>query len=209
MIERIAVAILFFFVVACSSGISETAPVQGTEIIFPSGSSVKPDPVIQESAKKQLNQGDGGYFLLQFSQSLDQETRGTLEGVNVIFYNYVPNNAYYAFLPPESLSVLDELLEAKTLTYVGPIPNEAKLEAGLGEKIQKNSDQSFDVTVQFFEEPSLTAKEEFNALMDVTDYSFGPVNLAEGVVAGTDVETILSLPFVKWMEEKVLMELGD
>ena len=75
--------------------------------------------------------------------------------------------------------------------------------------MQADADQRFDVIVQFFEELPPSAKGELEALMEVREYSFGPVNLAEGAVAATDVETILSLPFVKWMEEQIPMELGD
>jgi hypothetical protein len=208
MIGRIVVVILFLLITACS-GVSETASVQGTDVLFPSGSTVHPDAHIQESAKQQLNQGDGGYFLLQFSHSLDQDTRTALEDVNVVFYDYVPNYAYYVYLPPESLATLEQLVEAETVRHVGPIPTEAKLEAGLREKIQADASQRFDVIVQFFEEPSPTEREKLEALIEVKDYSFGPVNLVEGAVAATDVETILSLPFVKWMEEQVPIELGD
>ncbi|MCP4539797.1 MAG: hypothetical protein GY832_21880 [Chloroflexi bacterium] len=208
MIGRIVVVILFLLVTACN-GVTETTSVQGTGVVFPSGSSLYPDAHIQEVAKQQLNQGDGGYFMLQFSHSLGQDTRATLEGVNVVFYDYVPNYAYYVFLPPESLAALEQLMEAGTVRHVGSIPVEAKLEAGLGEKIQADTGQRFDVIVQFFEEPPLTVKEELEALMEVREYTFGPVNMAKGIVAGTDVETILSLPFVKWMEEQIPMELGD
>ena len=133
MIGRIVVTILLLLVTACN-GVSETASVQGTEVVFPSGSTVHPDACVQESARQQLNQGDGGYFLLQFSHSLDRDTRTTLEGVNVVFHDYVPNYAYYAYLPPESLATLEQLVEAETVRHVGPIPIEAKLEAGLGQK---------------------------------------------------------------------------
>jgi hypothetical protein len=46
------------------------------------------------------------------------------------------------------------------------------------------------------------------AWMEVTAYSFGPVNFAEGTVAAADIEKIASLPFVKWVEEQSVNQLG-
>ncbi|MBN2390040.1 MAG: hypothetical protein JXR84_04930 [Anaerolineae bacterium] len=218
MIRRLVLPILFGLIIS-ACGTMEPSPAPETieasptpeleEIAFPSGTTMHLDAHIQESTQQQLRKERGGYFLLQFSAPLDQDTRATLEAADVIFYDYIPNYAYYVYLPAESLAILERLIEAGTLGYVGPIPIEAKLEAGLREKILANADQRFDVVVQFFEAPSPAAKTELEALMEVREYAFGAVNLAEGTVAASDVETILALPFVKWMEEQVMMELGD
>ncbi len=209
MIRRLAIPILLVLtIIACGTAEPTLAP-ELEEIVLPSGVGAQLDARIQESTRRQLGNGRSGYFLLQFSAPLDQDTRASLEAANVVFDDYVPNYAYYAYLPTESLAVLEQLVEAGTLGHVGSIPTEAKLEAGLREKIQADADRRFDVVVQFFKEPPPAAKEELEAMMEVREYSFGPVNLAKGTVAAADVETILALPFVKWMEEQVLMELGD
>jgi hypothetical protein len=37
--------------------------------------------------------------------------------------------------------------------------------------------------------------------MEVTGTSFSPVNIAEGIIGVSEIDAILALPFVKWMEE--------
>jgi hypothetical protein len=207
MIRQLVIPILFVLTITACGTIEEATPApELEEIVLPTVIDTQPDVPIQESTRQQLGNGRGGYFLLQFHTPLNQDTQARLEAANVVLHDYVPDYAYYAYLPAESLAIIDQLVEAGILRHVGPIPTKAKLEAGLGEKIQADASQQFDVIVQFFEEPSTAAKEELEALMEVRDYSFGPVNLAEGTVAAVDVETVLSLPFVKWMEEQVLMD---
>ena len=160
--------------------------------------------------REQLGQGSGGYFLLQFSSiPLDQDTQSRLEESQVILFDYVPESAYYAYLPPESLSTLEQLSQAGTLRHVGPIPTRAKSETGLQEKSQANPQQRIEVIVHFFEEPSTADQERLEGLMEVAAYSFGPVNFAEGTVTAREVENVLSLSFVKWVEEQPTNELFD
>jgi hypothetical protein len=209
MFKRFVVPMLFVLTLS-ACGMTEATPASELEeIVLPSGVGAQLDARIQESTRQNLSNGRDGYFLLQFSAPLDQDTRATLEAAGVVFYDYVPNYAYYVYLPSDSLAVLGQLVEAETIRHVGPIPIEAKVEAGLREKMRADADRRFDVIVQFFEEPSPAEREKLEALIEGGEYSFGPVNLVEGTVAATDAETILSLPFVKWMEEQVPIELGD
>jgi hypothetical protein len=170
----------------------------------------EPETDIPRVVREQLDQGSGGYFLLQFNSTpLDQDTQSRLEESQVILFDYVPESAYYAYLPPESLSTLGQLLKAGTLRHVGPIPTSAKSETGLQEKAQANPQQRIEVIVQFFEEPSLSDQEKLEELMEVTAYSFGPVSFAEGTVVAREVENVLSLSFVKWVEEQPINKLFD
>jgi hypothetical protein len=169
-----------------------------------------PDAGISQVVSEQLGQGSGGYFLLQFNSiPLDQDTQSKLKESNVILFDHVPESAYYAYLPPESLSTLEELLKAGTLRHVGPIPGSAKLDTGLQEKVQADPQQRLEVIAQFFEEPSLADQKKLEELMEVTAYSFGPVNFAEGTVLAANVEEIVSLSFVKWVEEQPINKLFD
>ena len=170
----------------------------------------EPEADIPMVVREQLGQGSGGYFLLQFSSiPLDQDTQSRLEESQVILFDYVPESAYYAYLPPESLSTLEQLSQAGTLRHVGPIPTRAKSETGLQEKTQANPQQRIEVIVHFFEEPSTADQERLEGLMEVAAYSFGPVNFAEGTVTAREVENVLSLSFVKWVEEQPTNELFD
>lgn len=170
----------------------------------------EPEASISKLVREQLSQISGGYFLLQFNNiPLDQNTKSKLRESNIILYDYVPESAYYAYLPPESLSTLAELVEAGTLRHVGPIPDSAKLDTGLQEKVQADPQGRIEVIVQFFQEPSLADQKRLEELMEVTAYSFGPVNFAEGTVVARKVENVLSLSFVKWVEEQPINKLFD
>jgi len=204
--------IVFFILllIAACSGQPDAQLDQPTgEIVFPSGVAVRLNAGIQKSVNQALTNNNGGYFLLQFSNSLDGKTRNVLEQVGVVFFDYIPNNAYYAFLTPESLKTLQHLESEGVLFHAGSIPTAAKLDPGLTEKLQEDPEQRLNLIVQFFEEPSQDAKHELELLMEVTSYSFGPVNFTEGAASAGNLEEILSLSFVKWVEEQIPGELGE
>ena len=208
MIKRMVVALLVLLTAACNGVVKPSPQPEPQEIVFPSGFNVEVEPGIREPVRQQLDQEGGGYYLLQFAQPVDQDTRTELESVDVVLGDYVPEYAYYAYLPPGSLPALEQLLKAGTLWHAGPIPAKAKLEAELEQEVEAGPEQRFDVTVQFFAELSPAQVEELEQLVEVSGYSFGPVNIAEGTVAAADVEKILPLPFVKWVERRVPGELG-
>ena len=209
MRQNIVYIILLLLVAACSGQPDAQLDQPTGEIVFPSGEAVRLNAGIQKSVNQALTDNSGGYFLLQFSSSLDGETRNVLEQVGVVFFDYIPNNAYYAFLTPESLKTLQQLESEGVLVYVGSIPTAAKLDPGLTEKMQEDPEQHLNLIVQFFEEPSQDEKQELELLMEATSYSFGPVNFAEGSAAAGKLEEILSLSFVKWVEEQIPGELGE
>lgn len=207
--RRNIVFVILMLIAACSGQPDEKLDQPMGEIVFPSGEAVRLNAGIQKSVNQALTDNSGGYFLLQFNSSLDEETRNVLEQVGVVFSDYIPNNAYYAFLTPESLKTLQQLESEGVLFHVGSIPTAAKLDPGLTEKLQEDPDQRLNLTVQFFEEPSQDEKHELELLMEVTSYSFGPVNFAEGSASAGNLEEILSLSFVKWVEEQIPGELGE
>ena len=92
---------------------------------------------------------------------------------------------------------------------LNPIPGQAKLQPQLAEKARADPQARFEVVVQFFVEPSSAEKSQLEKLVQVTGYSFGPVNLAEGTISGTDLEKLLALPFVKWIEERIPADVGQ
>jgi hypothetical protein len=75
-----------------------------------------------------------------------------------------------------------------------------KLEPRLQKQIQADPRQPVKVIVQFFEKPSPAEQQQLEALMEVSAYSFGPVNFVEGTAVAQQLEEISSLPFVKWVE---------
>lgn len=212
--------IVVIFTAACHSD-RATLPLQASpsheptkptlapvEIRLPTRDVLQTGALIQEEVRVTLDGGQGGFFLIQFSNPLDPDTRNSLEKAGAVFYNYLPTYAYYAYLPPESLSFLETLFANGRLRYLGLIPVEAKLEPSLGEKIRDNPEASFDITVQFFEALTVEQQEVLERLMEVNATSFGPVNIAEGSARAAEINAILALPFVKWIEEKDISELG-
>ena len=209
MRKNIFYIVLLLLVAACSGQPDAQLDQPTGEIMFPSGEEVRLNAGIQKSVNQALTNNNGGYFLLQFSSSLDGKTRNVLEQVGVVFFDYIPNNACLAFLTPESLKTLQQLESEGVLIYVGSIPTAAKLDPGLTEKLQEDPEQHLNLIVQFFEEPSQDEKHELELLMEVTSYSFGPVNFAEGSASAGKLEEILALSFVKWVEEQIPGELGE
>jgi len=209
MRQNIIYIMLLLLVAACSGQPDAKLDQPMGEIVFPSGEVVRLNAGIQKSVNQALTDNCGGYFLIQFSSSLDEKTRNVLEQVGVVFFDYIPNNACLAFLTPESLKTLQQLESEGVLIYVGSIPTAAKLDPGLTEKLQEDPEQHLNLIVQFFEEPSQDEKHELELLMEVTSYSFGPVNFAEGSASAGKLEEILALSFVKWVEEQIPGELGE
>jgi hypothetical protein len=207
--RQFIVFIILLLVAACSGQPDAQVDQPVGEIVFPSGEAFRLNAGIQKSVNQELTDNSGGYYLLQFSSSLDGNTRNVLEQVGVVFSDYIPNNAYYAYLTPESLKTLQQLESEGVLFHVGSIPTAAKLDPGLIEKLQEDPEQRLNLTVQFFEEPSQDEKHELELLMEVVSYSFGPVNFAEGSASAGNLEEIHSLSFVKWVEEQIPGELGE
>ena len=178
----------------------KTTPVSPTDVDFIE----EIDPLIRE----QLSQTNGGYFILQFNDlSIDQDTQSKLSASNIRLFDPVAEFGYYAYLPSESLSTIEELLQNGVLERIDLIPDGDKWRDELQEDVQTDQQQRVELIVQFFEEPSLTDQEKLEELLDVSAYSFGPVNFAEGTAAANDVEKILSLPFVKLVEDQPVNEL--
>lgn len=199
---------LILAVSACGGSTNPTADRPAGPTAIPVPPETLTAGTVREMLGPSLDGEGGGYFLFQLGGPLEQDTRAELEGVGVVFYDYISDNAYYVYLPAGSLPVLQELLQEGILRYVGPIPDEAKLDPRLGEKLQADPEQPFSVIVQFFEAPSAADRERLEQWLEISGTSFGPVNIAEGVVVGKDIERILSMPVVKWVEERAPADLG-
>jgi hypothetical protein len=163
---------------------------------------------IQTVVRQELAQGAGGYFVLQFNALPDQDTRLKIEQAGIRLGDFIPETAYQAYLPGDALPALEKMMAAGELRYVGPIPPEAKLQPELAAKIQADPQASYEVVVQFFAEPPEQTLKQLAGWLEVSSSSFGPVNLVEGKVKGTDVNNLLALPLVKWVEERVPADLG-
>jgi len=158
--------------------------------------------------RQELDDGKSGYYVLRFDTPLDDKTRLELEQSNIRLEDNVKENAYLAYLKEDSLPTLEKLMDAGDLDYVGIIPPETKIQPELAAKIQADPQAVYEVVVQFFTEPPEQTLKELGRWMEVRDTSFGPVNIAEGKVKGSDVSSILALPLVKWVEERTPADLG-
>ena len=189
---------------ACSSSTRGTAALPaGTEI-----PSLEDSPKgIQVVLRQELEGGTGGYFVLQFNALPGEATRQELEQAGIQLGDYLPENAYQAYLPPDALPTLEKLIESGDLRYAGPIPPEAKLQPELAAKIQADPGASYEVVVQLFAEPPEQALGQLEGWMEITSTSFGPMNIIEGKVKGTEISNIVALPLVKWVEERIPADL--
>lgn len=209
MLRGIGLLLLVGLLVACN-GVETPVPPAETPGISQSPTIVETGtPGIDPWVRDRVSQTGGGYFLLQFNRSLDPGERARLSTSGIILHDYVPDHAYYAFLPASSLSVLEGMLENGLLRHAGPIPVEAKVAPGLAAKVEADPGQELELLVLFFEELEAGERQEVEQVLTVRDYSFGPVDLAEGTARAADVDAIASLSFVKWVEERVPMDLGD
>jgi hypothetical protein len=163
---------------------------------------------IQTVVRQELAQSTGGHFVLQFNALPDADTRLELEEAGIQLGEFIPQSAYEAYLPGNALPTLEKMMKAGELRYVGPIPPEAKLQPELAAKIQADPQASYEVVVQFFAEPPEQTMKQLEGWLEMSSSSFGPVNIVEGKVKGTDVDNILALPLVKWVEERVPADLG-
>ena len=77
------VALLVRLTAACNGIVKPSPQPEPQEIVFPSSLNVEVEPGIQEPVRQQLDQGGGGYYLLQFTQPVDQDTRAELESVAI------------------------------------------------------------------------------------------------------------------------------
>lgn len=208
MLRWIALLVAVSLLVACNGMETPMAPDETPGTPRPPTPVAAVTPGIDPWVRDRVNQTGGGYFLLQFTRSLDPGKRAQLVASGIALYDYVPDHAYYAFLPGSALPVLEEMFEDGLLRHAGPIPVEAKVEPALSAKAEADPGQELELVVLFFEELEAGDKQELERYLAARDYSFGPVDLAEGTARAADVDSIASLPFVKWVEERVPMELG-
>lgn len=199
------IILLVFVLAACSaptgniSGLPEGSEIPSIEDM-PQG--------IQAVLREELEQGAGGYFVLQFSTLPDETARQELEKAGIVLGDFIPENAYQAYLPADALPALEKLIADGDLRYAGPIPPEAKLQSELAAKIEADPQASYEVVVQLFAEPPEAVLKEIEGWLEVTSSSFGPVNILEGEVKGTEISDLITVPLVKWVEERIPADLG-
>ena len=179
----------------------------------PSGTLASPTDAsitgIQTAVRQELAQGTGGHFVLQFSALPDPDTRRELEQAGIQLGDFIQQSAYEAYLPGNALPTMEKMMKAGELRYVGPIPPEAKLQPELAAKIQAAPQAVYEVVVQFFAEPPEQTMKQLEGWLEVSSSSFGPMNIIEGKVKGTEISNIVALPLVKWVEERLPAGLDD
>lgn len=165
----------------------------------------KKDNVAQvvNRVNEQISDNTGSYFLIQFKTTLNSSLRQQLADAGITLYDPLENNVYQAYIPIKALPLLEELLKRNEIISITTIPPQAKIKSPLNDPGQVNSSQSYHVTVQFFDAPSVAEKETLEKLMVVDEYAEGVMNFAQGHASGNDLRSIAELPFVKLIEEVV------
>lgn len=181
------------------------------EVTFRSGFALRTTPGILEEVSAQLVNGAGydTYYFIQFGEPVDQEVRNDLEKDGVVFYNYIPNYAFYAKIPVGLHEILQEKVNAGKIRCVGTIPPEARIGKGLLHEAEKYSAAEFNITVQFFEKTDPSQLDAIKGLMQIDAYAEGPLCFVEGTANGDSVQQIRNLNFVKWVEELIPVRITN
>ncbi len=146
------------------------------------------------------------YYLIQFytdQADLDKETRDTINQIGCILYPGT-ENAFFAKILPEGLDTVISLVNNGKVRYLGRIPTEAKYYPELLAKAQKNPNNPIDVAIQLFDDASDSDLDTLNQLMRI-DWHW--TDSIAGEAPGGNIKDIISLNFVRWVEEDLPMGL--
>jgi subtilisin family serine protease len=187
--------------------------VDPTRITFRSGITVHPEPGMQTGAREALaapgGAASGALWLIQFRYPFPTEARGCLQDAGVRFYDYVDVSGLYARVPPEALPLLEEMLEAGLVRYVGRVPAEAKVDRALAEGAARYPSAERKIVVMTFGEPTEADLKEMRRWMAVEGQSSGPVHFVTGRSPGASILALANLEAVRWVEEQSEAELAN
>ncbi|MEM7343417.1 MAG: hypothetical protein AAF485_04185 [Chloroflexota bacterium] len=170
---------------------------------------IKETPHRLNQVGHQISDSAGSYFLIQFETTLDIELRQELGELGVRLYDPLENSVYQAYIPATALPSLEKILNKNKIISITTIPPQGKLKAPLDDAGQINFEESYLITVQFFDKLTTTEKEMLEKTMTVDEYAEGVINFAQGHTLGSNLNSIAALPFVKLVEEVVPASIGD
>ena len=177
-----------------------------SQIRFRSGYSIHTTPgTIEAGIQDREKIPPNNYYVIQFYtdlSSVDQDTRDILQQSGCILYDRVPNNAFYAKIPPEALDTVVSLVETGKARYLGYIPIDAKIDQTLLNKAQENPDNSIHVEVHILGDPNQSHIDSLKSLMQIDSYHAGS-NFVYGTAKGSSINDIANLNFVKWIAEQI------
>ena len=187
--------------------------VDPARVTFRSGITIHPVPGIEPGAREALAAADdaGGerYWLIQFRYPFPTEARYRLQDAGVAFYDYLDVSAFFAWVPPGALPLLEDMLETGEVRYVGGIPAQAKAAPGLVVDATRNPAAEREILVLTFDEPNEAELEELGRWMAIERQSTGPIHIVVGRARGASIPALTKLAFVSWMEERSEATLGN
>lgn len=148
------------------------------------------------------------YVIIQFNFPVDLATKSRLEQKGVVFGDPIDKLSFYARIPPAALAEVSRAIDTGKVNFVGTTPPEARLAGGLEARMLKTPDETLPVTVQLFEAATPEQIGILSALMSITGVSDGPMHLVGGFIKAADLLSLAQLPFVQWVAEQPLYELG-
>ena len=189
------------------------AQVDPTRITFRSGLTIHPRAGMEAGAREALSAPDGAsrdkMWLIQFRYPFPTEARARLQDAGVAFYDYVDVCGLFARVPPGALPLLEEMLAAGIVRYVGSIPPEARVQRTLVTEAAGHPESGREIVVLTFDAPSTEQFEQLERLMVVEGQSSGPIHFVEGRAPGASLQALAELDFVRWVAERGEAELGN
>jgi subtilisin family serine protease len=187
--------------------------VDPTRITFRSGITIHPQPGMGPGVREALSdssvQESDRYWLIQFRYPFPTEARTRLEDVGVVFYDYLDVAALYARVPGGAALLLEEMLQAGEVRYVGSIPAEAKVRPALAARAAQSLALEREIVVLTFDEPTPAQVAELGRLMAIEGQLSGPIHVVRGIAPGASILALVNLDSVRWVEEQGGAELGN
>jgi hypothetical protein len=159
---------------------------------------------ILNQVNQQISDDKGGsYFLIQFQTRLNSDLHQELNNAGVVLYDPLENNVYQAYIPAGALPFLETLLNQGDIVTISLIPAQTKIKSPLNDSSRLNPQASYQIIVQFFNDPGEVEKAMLEEKMTVNEYAQGVMNFAQGQALGENLGSIAELSFVKSIEEIV------
>jgi hypothetical protein len=148
------------------------------------------------------------YVVIQFNFPVDLKTKNQLEQKGVVFGDPIDKLSFYAKIPLQALPEMNQAIDKGKVNFVGTAPPESRVADMLKVQALEAPNKVLLVTVQLFETPTPEQIEILQTLMAVEQVSDGPMHLINGSIEASRILTLAEQPFVQWVEEQILNDLG-